>query len=117
SFAGVVMASLRLSVFKELFKDVALGPDGDVTLAGTDGTLIMRWPYKEDYIGLDLSKKSPLFAHLAQPRSRTYEANSATDGRRRLVVYSQVGDLPLVIGIGQSTYHLYPNSRRNNHSL
>jgi diguanylate cyclase (GGDEF)-like protein len=117
SFAGVVMASLRLSFFMELFKDVALGLDGDVTLARTDGTLIMRWPYKEDYIGLDLSKKSPLFAHLAQSRSGIYEADSATDGLHRLVVYSQIGDLPLVIGIGQSTNHIYANWRRNSRSV
>ena len=42
SFAGVAVANLRLSFFRDLFKDVALGPDGDVTLARTDGTLLMR---------------------------------------------------------------------------
>jgi len=116
SFGGVVMASLRLSFFKELFKDVTLGPDGEVMLARTDGTLIMRWPYNEAYIGRDLSK-SPCFAHLAESRSGIYEANSAADGIHRLVVYSQVGDLPLVVGIGQSTNHIYANWRRNSRSV
>ena len=116
SFGGVVMASLRLSFFKELFKDVTLGPDGEVMLARTDGTLIMRWPYNEAYIGRDLSK-SPFFAHLAESRSGIYEANSAADGIHRLVVYSQVGDLPLVVGIGQSTNHIYANWRRNSRSV
>ena len=49
SFAGVVVASLRLSFFEELFRSAALGPNGNITLARTDGTLIMRWPYNEKY--------------------------------------------------------------------
>jgi diguanylate cyclase (GGDEF)-like protein len=112
SIAGVVVANLHLSFLKDLFKDVALGPNGDVTLARTDGKLIMRWPYKEDYIGLDMST-SPLFARLAVSRSGIYEANSATDGLNRLVAYGQIGDLPLVVGIGQSIDHIYATWRRN----
>ncbi len=58
SFAGVVVASLRLSFFEELFENAALGPNGNITLARTDGTVIMRWPYKADYIGLNLNKST-----------------------------------------------------------
>jgi diguanylate cyclase (GGDEF)-like protein len=112
SFAGVVVASLRLSFFKELFKDIALGPGGDVTLARTDGILLMRWPYKEEYVGLDVSN-SPLLTHLAHSRSGIFEANSASDGLNRLVAYGQIGDLPLVAAIGQSTDRIYATWRRN----
>ena len=31
-----------------------------------------------------------------------FETNAATDGLRRLIVYNQVGDFPLVLGVGQS---------------
>jgi diguanylate cyclase (GGDEF)-like protein len=116
SFAGVVSATLRLSFFSELFKDVALGSNGDVMLLRTDGTLVMRWPYDEAYIGRDLSD-SPLFAHASQSRSGVYQANSAADGLHRLVVYSQVGNLPLVAAIGQSTDQVYANWRRNSRSV
>src|SRR5262249_12674078 len=55
SFAGVVMASLRLAYFQELFKNIALAPNSTVALARTDGTVLMRWPFKEQLIGSDLS--------------------------------------------------------------
>lgn len=116
SFAGVVVASLRLSFFEELFKNAALGPNGNITLARTDGTLIMRWPYKESYIGLDL-KTSDLYTHLAHSRSGLFETHAATDGLRRLIAYSQVGDLPLVIGVGQSTDDIYSNWRSDTRSV
>ena len=116
SFAGVVAASLRLSFFEELFKDVALGRNGNVTLARTDRTLITQWPPDESYIGLDLSR-SALYPHLAQSQSGVFETDSVTDGVHRLVAYGQVGDLPLVIGLGQSMKHVYANWRRNTRSI
>ncbi|HZL40343.1 MAG TPA: sensor domain-containing diguanylate cyclase [Pseudolabrys sp.] len=106
SFAGVVAATLRLSYFEQLFKDVALGPNGNVTLSRTDGIVLMRWPYKEEYIGLNL-RNAALYEHLTEKKSGRYEAHSATDGLYRLIVYSQIGDLPLVIGVGQATADIY----------
>jgi len=37
SFSGVVLASLRLSYFQQLFKNSALGPNGNITLSNIDG--------------------------------------------------------------------------------
>ncbi len=116
SFAGVVVASLRLSFFEELFRNAALGPNGNITLARTDGTLIMRWPYRQSYVGLDLSK-SALYTHLAHSRAGLFETDAATDGVHRLIAYSQIGDLPLVIGVGQSTDDIYLNWRRDTFSV
>jgi len=116
SFAGVVVASLRLSFFEELFRHAALGPNGNITLARTDGTLIMRWPYQESYVGLDLSK-SALYSHLAQARSGLFETDAATDQVHRLIAYSQIGELPLVIGVGQSTDDIYLNWRQDTFSV
>ncbi|MFL6799469.1 MAG: cache domain-containing protein [Xanthobacteraceae bacterium] len=62
SFAGVVVATLHLSYFRELFKDLALGPDSTVTLSHADGTLLMRWPYQEELLGYNL-KNAALHEH------------------------------------------------------
>jgi diguanylate cyclase (GGDEF)-like protein len=112
SFAGVVVASLRLSYFQELFRSAAIGPNGNITLARTDGTLIMRWPYKEEYLGLNLSK-SVLYSHLAHSRSGIFETDARTDGVHRLIAYNQIGDLPLVLGVGQTTDDIYSDWRRD----
>jgi diguanylate cyclase (GGDEF)-like protein len=110
SFAGVVMASLRLSYFQQLFKSVAIGANGNVTLFKTDGTVVMRWPYKKEFIGLDLSKAA-LFHHLGHARAGHFETAAATDGLHRQFAYRQIADLPLVISVGQLTDDIYANWR------
>jgi hypothetical protein len=106
SFAGVAVATLQLSYFEKLFKNILLGPDGSITLSRLDGIVLMRWPFKEEYLGLDLSR-AKLYEQLAHSRSGSFETYSATDGLHRLVVYSQIEDIPLVVGVGQSTADIY----------
>ena len=106
SFAGVVAGSVRLSYFLNLFKDAALGANGNVTLASKEGILLARWPYHESMLGRDLTG-SALYKQLPVARSGRLETISLTDGAARLVVYSQIGDLPLVIGVGQPTEAIY----------
>ena len=106
SFAGAVVASLRLSYFEQTFKNIALGPDGNITLSRSDGIVLMRWPFKPEYIGLDLSR-AKLFDELARSPTGRFESDALTDGQHRLFVYNQIGNLPLVIGVGQTTADIY----------
>ncbi len=106
SFAGVVMASLRTSYFEELFKHINLGPNGNITLSRSDGILLARWPVMIESIGLDL-RRAALYRQLVKSRTGSFETASVTDGVQRLFVYSQIGDLPMVVSIGQSTADIY----------
>lgn len=106
TFAGIVVASLNLSYFLDLFKDVALGPNSNVTLSRLDGVVLMRWPFKREYIGSNISN-AKIYQYLLNSRSGRFETKSVTDGVHRLVAYSQIGDLPLVIGVGQSTADIF----------
>ena len=106
SFDGVVAASLKLDYFKSLFAKIALGPESDVTLATTDGVVLMRWPYDPSYIGRDLTKTA-LFQHLGKSSAGDFESIRRIDGIRRLTVYSRVGQLPLVVAVGQSTNAIF----------
>jgi diguanylate cyclase (GGDEF)-like protein len=110
SFAGVIAGSLRHSYFQKLFKDASFDPRGNITLARMDGMLLARWPYDEAMLGRDLNG-SDLYKQLATARSGRFETAAMTDGIQRLVVYSQIGDLPLVIGVGQSTDGIYAQWR------
>jgi diguanylate cyclase (GGDEF)-like protein len=110
SFAGVVMASLRLEYFQQLFQQTVLGANGNITLARNDGVILMRWPYREEFIGKNI-RHAKLYKHLELSRAGQFETNAATDGVRRLVVYSQIGDLPLNVGIGQATDDIYASWR------
>ena len=111
SFAGVVMASLRLSYFQQLFKDASLGANSNITLSRNDGMVLMRWPYKEEFIGMNISHAA-LFEHLTRSRAGRFETYAATDGLHRLIVYTQIGNLPLAIGVGQSTDDIYARWRQ-----
>jgi diguanylate cyclase (GGDEF)-like protein len=106
SFAGVVVGTMRLESLRQLFKDVTLGPQSNITLSHMDGTLLMRWPYRPEYIGFDL-KNTELYKHLAVSRAGAFETNSATDRVHRLIYYTQIDALPLVVGVGQSTATIY----------
>jgi diguanylate cyclase (GGDEF)-like protein/PAS domain S-box-containing protein len=111
SFAGVVSGNLQLQYFKDFFSNISLGPESTVTLITTDGSVLMRWPFDAKYIGVNLNP-AVLHGLLGRSRAGQFEAGSELDGIRRLVVYSQIGDLPLVIGVGQSTDEIYSQWRR-----
>jgi diguanylate cyclase (GGDEF)-like protein len=116
AFAGVVVGTVRLSYFKEVFKNGSLGLNGNISLLRTDGKLLIRWPYQEAMLGYDLSR-SDLFKRFPLVKAGHFETNNLTDGVRRIVVYSQIGDLPLIIGVGQSTNDIYAEWRRYAFSL
>lgn len=110
SFAGIVMVSIQLSYFQQLFQQSVPGPNGSITLSTGDGVMLMRWPYKAAYIGSDF-RHSKLYDHLALSQSGRFESNSAIDGEHRLTVYRQVDDLPLVVAVSQSTADIYADWR------
>jgi diguanylate cyclase (GGDEF)-like protein len=101
SFAGIVLTAMLQDYFQTAFKDISLGPGGSVTLVRTDGTVLMRWPYREDFIGSNI-KRAELFAHFPQSSSGHYESRAVSDGVKRLFVFSQIDGLPLVLVVGQS---------------
>lgn len=111
SFNGVVAGSLRLGYLQRLFQEISLGPDTEITLSRTNGTILMRWPYDETVIGRDLGN-AELIKRVAQSRSGRFDRAAAPDGVDRLLVYRQVGDLPIVLSIGQSTHDVFAQWRR-----
>jgi signal transduction histidine kinase len=102
SFAGIVVGSMRLQYFKQLFDGVELGTESLVTLFAADGTLVMRHPYVESYIGKNMGSVN-LFDHFPRSRSGSYEATGRIDGVKRLYVYEGLGELPLVLSVAQAT--------------
>ena len=106
NFAGVVVGSLRLDYIKALFKSTAIGDDANITLSKTDGTILMRWPFERSMLGRDASG-AEVFEASGGLECRRVRAKTMIDGVRRLVSYRKIGDLPLVIGVGQSTDEIF----------
>ena len=51
------LARSVLRIFTDLFKD-SLGPNDNITLTRTDGTLLMRWPFQQSMLGANLKMPS-----------------------------------------------------------
>lgn len=102
SFAGVVVGTMELDYFKELFDKVQQTPHSVLALFHSDGTLLMRSPFIRGDIGRDMSQ-SDFFVHTRGMSAGHYEAVSGIDGVNRVYTYRKVADYPLLIGAGIST--------------
>ena len=80
TFAGVVVASLRLNYVLDLLRQEGVGPHGSITLSSNDGTVLMRLPFDRDDIG------------------RTNVPQLSVDQRRYVV--TQIAGLPLSLRVG-----------------
>jgi diguanylate cyclase (GGDEF)-like protein len=99
SFAGVVLGTLKLDHFRNLFGELALGPGGRITLMRADGIALMRAPDTPEIVGRDLSGGSA-FQAVSRAREGQYRRVSSLDGVSRLFMFSRIGDLPLVLNVG-----------------
>ena len=106
SFAGVVVGTMRLSYFRELFGMVQLGQTSALGLMRTDGTLFMRWPFKSFDIGRDLSA-TEVFKKTNETDRGHFQATAAIDGVERRYVFQTIGNLPLRIVLGTSNHEIY----------
>ncbi len=101
SFGGVVVGSLRLAYFRRLFDAIDFGPNGSISIYRADAVLVMRVPFDENVIGTTLHNGA-VFQLYPAARMGHFEIVAPSDHIDRLYVYQQVGQLPLIVTIGQT---------------
>ncbi len=101
-FTGVVLGTLHLDLFRELFNRVDIGPKGSIALFQADGHLIYRTPFEEQQIGRSHPEFSLFWTH-SRATAGVFSAASKIDGIERLYTYRRVGDLPLFVTVGFAT--------------
>jgi diguanylate cyclase (GGDEF)-like protein/PAS domain S-box-containing protein len=106
SFAGVVVGTLRLAYFRNLFSHLSLGPSDALNLFSATGTVIMRSPYDEAQIGRDLSGSRNVQRIKAMGQG-SFVGDVAFDGVRRVYSFTQVGNRPLMVSFGLSNADIY----------
>ncbi|WP_198403240.1 ATP-binding protein [Acidovorax delafieldii] len=97
---GVVVASLNPDHFAEVYRGVDFGEDGGVALVGLDGIIRVRV-----LGGASANVDAQLPDDLLQTMSKTSRGATAavsSDGIRRIIGFSRVGDYPLVVLSGTS---------------
>jgi diguanylate cyclase (GGDEF)-like protein len=111
AFGGVVVGTLRLAYFHELFRKVAPTPRSSLTLFGEDGTIIMRLPMQSEDIGRVLANAEVLKFY-PQKRSGRYQRVALLDGLDRFYSFSQVEDFPLLMVVGLPVDEVYAGWRQ-----
>ncbi len=96
TFAGVVAVTLGIENFLRLFGKIDVGQDGAIGLSHTDGTLLARYPFREQDMGRNFST-SPIYAkYLVDQSVGTASFTSSLDGVERLYAFRQSDRLPLI---------------------
>ncbi|MFD2645198.1 sensor domain-containing diguanylate cyclase [Pseudomonas japonica] len=95
-FAGVVAVTLGVENFLRLFGQIDVGQEGAIGLTYTDGSLLVRYPFREQDMGRNFSK-SPIYAkYLVDNTVGTASFTSSLDGVERLYAFRKSDKLPLV---------------------
>lgn len=101
SFAGVVLATIKVDFFRRIYEQIELRRDGRIILALRSGTQLLGMPFTWTGIGEDLGP-TPLFAQLAAqlPNGRLPDV----PGNGKLLMYgvAQAGDYPLLVASARS---------------
>ncbi len=110
-FAGVVVGTLRLAYFQEMFNTLDLGPNGTMALVRPDGHLLVRKPDDPRDFNRDLSA-GEAFQHFRHGGTGQFVATSVIDGVSRAFTYRQIGKLPLLLIGSVPLEDLYASWRR-----
>ena len=100
SFVGVVVGTIGLSYFHELFAREDLGRRGNINLFLLDGTCVMRLPAASD-IGRSFAGSANFQRFLTAP-SGTFSGTASTDGLQRIYSFARVGSLPLIVDVAMA---------------
>ena len=101
SFAGVVVGTLRLSYFSDMFKALDLGPGGTVLILCDDGRMVARYPLFDETLNQNFADTAIGKAVLGNNTGHI-TAVSSVDGVERLLEFRRIGKLPLHIAVGLS---------------
>jgi diguanylate cyclase (GGDEF)-like protein/PAS domain S-box-containing protein len=100
-FGGVAVGAVRLNSVRERFEAMDLGAKGSLTLFHEDGTIVMRVPYRDAFIGSDVSA-TEVYRRAMQSESGQFVAVSNFDGERQMHSFASVAGAPLRVAVSFS---------------
>lgn len=100
SFRGVLLATLRIDYFRQIFGYYNLGERGLIALIVNNGTILYARPFPDSTINRNIAN-SPLFTELLKiSPNGTATYKSALDGVERVFGYASLKRYPLVVTVG-----------------
>jgi len=101
AFLGLVLGSVPLKVFHELYNTINLPASESLMLLRRDGTVLARHPDPIDRAGAKMPADSPWYAQVAQGGG-FYESPGVFESAPRLVAVRPLRDYPLVMDVALS---------------
>lgn len=98
-FAGVALATIDLQHYLNFYLQLELS-GGIVNLVRTDGTLLVRHPFRVEDLAIDFSKSPAAKAIEAGSSRGVLTFNSIVDNARRVLAYSASDTFPLYVSVG-----------------
>ena len=92
----LAVVEVSLEYFQSFYERVNVGKQGSILLVRGDGIILTGRPYEASNVGRNISH-ADLFRELGFNSAGTYEANSITDGVRRIISYRRLPSAPLII--------------------
>lgn len=97
-FLGMVLGSVPLTVFQDLYRSIGLPDSESLMLLRRDGTVLARHPDPIDRAGAKMPRDSPWYATTARGGG-FYESHGVFDTVTRLVAVRVLRDYPLVMNV------------------
>lgn len=97
SFAGVALATIKVSHFQQYYDGFELGAGGAMLIALTDGTLLTRRPFIKDSVGSSIAHGPVMGLMRKGPSNGTAMLVSKLDGIERLYSYRKLDNYPLLV--------------------
>ena len=110
-FQGVAIGTIRLEALREQFAAMDLGPRGSLTLFHDDGTLLMRVPYRDGFIGSDVSA-SEVYHRAMRGDDEQFVAVSSIDRTAKLHSLDNIRNAPLRLVVSFSVNAIEAGWRR-----
>jgi PAS domain S-box-containing protein len=101
-FAGIALAAIDLDYFQKIYGAFDIGEKDTISLLRDDGYLLVRRPFIEANIGLDISDSILFRDKIGQARAGNYPLVSPFDGLIKHNTYRHIETYPLIVNIGRA---------------
>jgi diguanylate cyclase (GGDEF)-like protein len=105
-FAGVVVTSVSMEYFQQLFDQMQAKSGGTIALVADDGTVLARSPANASNATDVVGNSELRQAMRRDQRAGSLSFVSGIDGTRRLGSYHHLGQFPLVTAVAQSEWEV-----------
>lgn len=102
SFAGIAVATINIDYFEDFYSSLNIGQAGAIALVLDTGTMIVRRPFDDSFIGKNVRDSTLFQTYRAHGPDGIYTSPSSQDGVVRIFSYRRVDQYPLFVAAALS---------------